>query len=243
MKFLRTLLLLAGLITVRAEAADPLAGFFARLKAGEKQTVVAFGTSLTAYGAWVPQMQQWFEEKFPGQVHVINSGGPGQHSDWGAAQVSSRVLAHSPNLVFVEFSYNDAHTRFKLTPEHCRKNLESIIEAITSADPSTAIVLQTMNAPWDPPEGRGMTDSATNRPEPDVFNDNYRAVARERGLPLVDNYPDWLKIKETNMPRRIRIFGDPHRDAGVPADEVLPGIEESEKTATLKVSMRLARQA
>lgn len=200
--------MLAAICMVRAESADSLAGFFKKLKAGEKQTVVAYGTSLTAAGAWVPLMQQWFEEKFPGQVTVVNSGGPGQHSDWGAAQVEGKVLAHSPNLVFVEFSYNDAHQRFKLNPEHCRKNLETIIEKIQTNDASTAIVLQTMNAPWDPPEGKGMKESATNRPELEAFNENYRAVAKAQNLPLVDNYPDWVKIQEADFPRYQTLVPD-----------------------------------
>lgn len=207
MRFLLPLLMIAATFA-HAQPADPLQEFFKKLKAGEKQTVVAYGTSLTAAGAWVPLMQKWFEEKFPGQVTVINSGGPGQHSDWGVAQLENKVLAHSPNLVFVEFSYNDAHQRFKLTPEHCRKNLEAIVEAIRSNDATTAIVLQTMNAPWDPPEGKGMKDSATNRPELEIFNDNYRAVAKAQNLPLVDNYPDWLAIKESDFPRYQTLVPD-----------------------------------
>lgn len=207
MRLLLPLVLLASTL-VHAKSSGPLEEFFQKLKAGEKQTVVAYGTSLTAAGAWVPLMQQWFEEKFPGQVTVINSGGPGQHSDWGVAQVENKVLVHSPNLVFVEFSYNDAHQRFKLTPEHCRKNLETIIAAVQDRNAATAIVLQTMNAPWDPPEGKGMKDSFTNRPELEVFNDNYRAVAKERQLPLVDNYPDWVKIKESDFPRYQALVPD-----------------------------------
>ncbi len=200
--------MLTAVSLARAESPDSLAGFFQKLKAGEKQTVVTYGTSLTAAGAWVPLMQQWFDGKFPGQVTIINSGGPGQHSDWGAAQVESKVLAHAPNLVFVEFSYNDAHLRFQLTPEHCRKNLETILEKIQTKDPATAIVLQTMNAPWDPPEGKGMQDSATNRPALEAFNDNYRAVAKAQNLPLVDNYPDWVAIKETDFPRYQTLVPD-----------------------------------
>lgn len=214
MKFLLPLLMLAATFSHAGSPAS-LEDVFKKLKAGEKQTVVAYGTSLTAAGAWVPLMQQWFEEKFPGQVTVINSGGPGQHSDWGVAQLEQKVLAHSPNLVFVEFSYNDAHQRFQLTPEHCRKNLETIVETIQGT--GAAIVLQTMNAPWDPPEGKGMKDSATNRPELETFNDNYRAVARARNLPLVDNYPDWLAIKETNFPRYQALVPDgshPNKNGG-----------------------------
>jgi len=190
--------LLGAMLTGAAVAAPDsnLAAFFQRLQNGEKQTVVAFGTSLTRDGAWVSLMEQWFNEKYPGLVTVINSGGRGQNSDWGAAQVQSQVLDHHPDLVFVEFSYNDAHQRFKLTPEHCQENLLKIIGEIQKQNPQTAIVLQTMNAPWNAPTG--FVDSETNRPNIEAYNENYRIVAKEKSLPLVDNYPVWLKIKESD---------------------------------------------
>lgn len=168
--------------------------FFQRIKSGQKQTVVAYGTSLTKDGAWVPLMQEWFDEKYPGLVTVINSGGRGQNSEWGAAQVQPQVLAHSPDLVFIEFSYNDAHQRFQLTAKHCKENLDQIVKAIVKKNPDTAIVLQTMNAPWDTLDGRGFGDSAKNRPHIETYNENYRMLGRERSLPVIDNYPVWHRL-------------------------------------------------
>lgn len=214
-------------LTARAETNDGLGGFFKKLKAGEKQTVVTYGTSLTEHGAWVPLMQTWFNEKFPGQVTVVNGGGSGQNSDWGAAQVDRKVLSQKPNLVFVEFSYNDAHVKFKLTPQHCKENLETIISKIQAQDPTTAIVLQTMNAPWNPPDGKGAKDSKTNRPEIETFNENYRTVAKALGLPLVDNYPVWLKLKETNLPRYQALVPDGSHPSKEGSQEVTwPNIKE-----------------
>ncbi len=44
---------------------DELAGFFKKLKAGEKQTVVTYGTSLTEHGAWVAPHAGLVRRKFP----------------------------------------------------------------------------------------------------------------------------------------------------------------------------------
>lgn len=219
-KALLALLLSLFTLTMHAETDNSLSGFFKKLKAGEKQTVVTFGTSLTEYGAWVPLMQAWFDEKFPGQVKVVNGGGSGQNSDWGVAQVEKKVLSQNPNLVFIEFSYNDAHVKFKLTPEHCKQNIETIIAKIREKDPNTAIVLQTMNAPWNPPDGKGFKDSETNRPEIETFNENYRTVAKALDLPLVDNYPVWLKLKETNLRRYQALVPDGSHPSKAGSQEV-----------------------
>lgn len=189
--------LAAALTASAATPADPaLATFFAKLRAGEKQSVVAYGTSVTRDGAWVKLMDDWFAQKFPGQVTVINSGGRGQNSVWGLANVEPQVLAHHPGLVFIEFGINDAHERFKLPVEQCRKNLDGIIAAIRAQNSDTAIVLQTMNALWDAPNGFKTAD--TSRPHLNDYYENYRAAARALRLPLVDNYPAWLKMKQTD---------------------------------------------
>ena len=54
-----------------------------RLKQGKKQTVVAYGTSLTKVGAWVDQLRTVFNQQFPGQVNLINGAQGGANSDWG----------------------------------------------------------------------------------------------------------------------------------------------------------------
>ena len=94
--------------------------FFNQLRTGNTQKVVVYGTSLTAGGAWVGAMEEWFEKCYPGQVTVINSGGPGENSDWAVAHLSEKVLAHDPSLVFIEFSYNDAHDKFQMPLERGR---------------------------------------------------------------------------------------------------------------------------
>ena len=174
---------------------DP-SGFFTRLRDGQKQTVVLYGTSLTKYGTWTGMLENWFEKKFPGQVTVINSGGPGQNSTWGLAEVKPQVLEHNPDLVFIEFGTNDAHTRFNLPVATARENLEKIIAAIQQQNPNAAIVLQTMNAFWDSTNPNGFAAADSSRPKLEDYYQNYRSCAREHGFALIDNYPDWLRLKK-----------------------------------------------
>jgi acyl-CoA thioesterase I len=198
-----------------AKTLEPLRAFFQRLEAGKKQTVVAYGTSLTAYGYWVKAVGLWLNDKYPGQVTVINSGGPGQTSEWGLQRLEPKVLEHHPDLVFIEFSVNDAHTRFKLTPDQAAENLDKIVAGIRKQNPQAAIVLETMNAVWDSPQGR---KSESDRPRLEAFNDVYRKYARQHGLPLVDNYPAWLRLKETDLDRYKKFVPDgahPNKDGSL----------------------------
>ncbi|MDR1190136.1 MAG: SGNH/GDSL hydrolase family protein [Verrucomicrobiales bacterium] len=193
------ILALAGLSLT---AAAPAQDFFKKLNAGEPQTVVLYGTSLTAEGAWATAMRQWFDEKYPGQVRFINSGGPGQNSDWGWQNVKTKVLDHHPDLVLIEFSYNDAHEKFNLPVKRGAENLAKIVTAIQEQNPATLIVLQIMNAAWDAPNGR---KSLSARPRLDAFNDNYRAFAKEHGLTLLDHYPAWQELKK-KQPQKFQTY-------------------------------------
>lgn len=187
--------LLIGLASaVRATAPAP-ATVFQRLNKGEHQTVLVYGTSLTAGGAWTGALKHWLDQQYPGKVKFINSGGPGQNSDWGVAQLKSKVLDHRPDLVFIEFAYNDAHEKFKMPVERGASNLKTIVDAIRAQNPDAVIVLQTMNVGWDAPNGKL---SLTVRPQHEQFNDNYRNLARQEGLPLLDHYAAWKKLKESD---------------------------------------------
>ena len=180
-------------------ASDETAAFFQELKQGEKKTVVFYGTSLTHSGSWTRATKEWFEAKYPGQVTCVNSGGPGQTSDWGVKNLQEKVLAHNPDLVFVEFSYNDAHTKFHLPVERGYENLDTIVSRIREKNPKTVVILQTMNPAWDAP----VKTSATDRPQLEAFNDNYRRYAREKTLPLMDHYLSWKKL-ETEDPEKFQ---------------------------------------
>lgn len=203
---LLTLMIFGASLSTHAEATkSKTPGIFRELAAGKAQTVIVYGTSLTRGGQWAAATKEWFDTAYPGQVQFINSGGPGENSDWGLANLKLKVLDHRPNLVFIEFSYNDAHEKFKMTVEQGAENLRKIVEAIRAQDPETTIVLQTMNVGWDAPNGKG---SFSIRPNLEKYNDNYRRLAEELNLPLLDHYAAWKRLKDTDPPTYQRYISD-----------------------------------
>lgn len=82
--------------------------FFRRLEMRTSQVIVLYGTSLTVTGAWAEALNGWFQTEYPDLVTVINSGGSGQNSTWGVQNLTEKVISHRPDLVVIEFSYNDA---------------------------------------------------------------------------------------------------------------------------------------
>lgn len=196
MKKLSLLLSLAlGWLPTHAAADPNVAGFFDKLKSGEHCNVVVYGTSLTAGGAWAVAMKEWLEQKSPGKVSFFNGAGPGQNSDWGVQNLKTKVLDRQPDLVFIEFSYNDAHDKFKMPIRKGAANLDEMVRSIKKQNPRTCVVLQIMNANWDVPNGNG---SSLHRPDLTAFNQNYRDYAKTHDLALLDHYPAWQKLKETD---------------------------------------------
>lgn len=196
---------LSVLVSLRAASPSHDAGpapavFVENLRAGQKQTIVFYGTSLTAAGAWTRLLTEELNAKFPGQVTARNSGGPGMHSGWGLKNVDERVIAHNPDVVFIEFSINDAVARFKLSPVKAKENLNAMIERIRTARPGCEIILQVMNPVTGKPEG----DSGW-RPTMEECQNNYREVAKERRLKLIDHMPAWTDVMAKDE-RRFRAY-------------------------------------
>lgn len=210
----RSLLLLALLVAAHAGEALPTT-CFANLHAGKAQTVVLYGTSLTHGGEWAVATKTWFSEHYAGKATVLNSAGPGQNSQWGLANLDERVLAHQPDLVLIEFSYNDAHEKFKLTVEQAASNLDAMVRGIRAKRPTCDIVLQVMNANWDAPNEK---PAMSSRPQLTAFNDNYRAYAKAHGLPLIDHFPAWQALKEKDADLFHRYVPDgthPNKDGSL----------------------------
>lgn len=153
------------------------------LRAGRPRTIVAYGTSLTAWGAWVEQLQQALNARYPGLATVINGGEPGMWSQWGVENLEARVLRHRPDVVLIEFGINDAYPQHKTSVRQARRNLTTMIDRIRTANRQCRIILLTMNP-------------TTEREPPPVakYYGMYRAVAKQRKLPLIDLYPRWTAL-------------------------------------------------
>lgn len=200
-----------------------------RLEAGEQQTVVVYGTSLTAGGAWVSQLSSALNAAYPGQLTWVNSGQSGKASNTGVAKLASTVLAKQPDAVFIEFGMNDAFTAYEpdeidydITPAESKANLNAMIDAILAQNPDTQVVLQTMNPSWNAPNGNG---SAAKRPHLAEYYQGYRDVAADRGCLLIDHNAVWTKLQQ-NTPAQFQSYvpDGTHPSAAGYAQLVTPAI-------------------
>ena len=175
-------------------AANTRAGEVSRLsrnlEEGRRQTVVVYGTSLTAAGAWVGQFREELDRRYPGRAVVINSGKSAMWSKWGVDNLENRVIAKHPDAVVIEFTINDAYLPYKTSVAQARTNLVSMTERVLAANPECEIILMVMN----PPTGVHLE----RRPDIASYNQMVRDVARERRFLLIDHYPAWERILTTD---------------------------------------------
>lgn len=195
------------------------------LEAGKKQVVVTYGTSLTSHGAWVKQVSNKLNRKYPGLVTVHNSGGLAKWSDWGVKNLDVKVLKKNPDTVFIEFAINDCVDRFKATVEIAQNNLTHMIDRILEVNPDCEIILMAMN----PVTGKW----ARYRSRLPKFYQMYRDVAEKRGFLLIDHYPKWKKILDEE-PRLFKKY--------VP-DGLHPGPEGCKEVITPEIIRSLGMKA
>lgn len=187
-------------------AAAPLpVAFFKNLHSGKKQTVVVYGTSLSASSEWPKALDAYLREQFPGQVTFVNAASNGKQSNWGVEQLEARVLSQKPDLVFLEFSMNDAATKHHISPEQAQANLDKIITDLRTQNPQVDIVLQTMNAVFDGNDGK---QAATARPDLETYYEGYRRYAHAHSLPLIDHFQTWSKLQREDRAKYTQWMPD-----------------------------------
>ena len=142
MKFLATLLAAAAMLAAGA-ADDPnrfeprtsepyairggLPNFYRKLHDGKDVRIAYFGGSITAQNGWRVQSLDYFRKLFQNaEISQINAAIGGTGSDLGVFRLDADVLAHKPDLVFVEFAVNDAGAR----PLNIRRSMEGIVRQI-----------------------------------------------------------------------------------------------------------------
>ncbi len=184
LELIRFLPLVCFTIPSAAAETSKTTGFVGKLEKGIPQRIVLYGTSLTAEGPWVGQLRKTVDGKYPGLATWINSGGSGKASDWGLKNLKAKVIDQKPDVVFVEFSMNDAAPKLKVSREQARENLSKMVAKIRGAHPHCEIILQLMN-PADVGEGGNLSP----RPDLRFYQNDYRDFAAANGLLCVDHFP------------------------------------------------------
>ena len=163
--------------------------FIQKLEAGISRKIVVYGTSLTAGGFWSGQMLAALQTSYPGLVTLVNSGGSGMESDWGVANLQTRVINENPDVVFIEFSVNDSVDRFNLSLARANANLLTMINGIKAALPDCEIILQVMNPVIDRPEGHSGW-----RPNLHLYQQGYREIGQQNRLLVIDHMAAWQAV-------------------------------------------------
>ena len=201
--------------TLSAGAADNCE-FLKSLKNNKKQTIVAYGTSLTEQGEWVKQLDSALNTQFKGLAVVVNSGKSSKWSEWGEQNLDELVLAKNPDAVFIEFAVNDSVTRFNCPVDVAKTNLCSMIDRILQKNPKCEIILMTMTPADACPEGE-----LCPRENIAEYYQMYRDVAAERKLILVDNYKSWLELQAKNKDLFTKYVPDTIHPTGAGCEEIV----------------------
>jgi len=126
-----------------------IARFFAKLNAGKPVTVAYFGGSITAgSGASDPAktsyralVTEWLRARYPqSKITEVNASVGGTGSLYGTMRARRDVIAHKPDLVFVEFAVNDAAEKEDVV----KRAIEGIIrQLLTVPQPAEVVMVYT----------------------------------------------------------------------------------------------------
>ena len=109
---------------------------FSKLQKGGDVSIAYFGGSITAQPGYRVKTFQWLQKEYPQtKLTEINAAIGGTGSDLGVFRNGQDVLAHKPDLVFVEFAVNDSGA----PPDQIHRCMEGIVRQTWRANPSTDI--------------------------------------------------------------------------------------------------------
>jgi len=137
---------------VQTAARRNIARFFTKLRAGKPVTVAYFGGSITAgSGASDPAktsyralVTEWLRGRYPqSQITEVNAAVGGTGSLYGTMRARRDVIAHKPDLVFIEFAVNDAGEKEDVV----KRAVEGIIrQLLTVPQPAEVVLVYTSTA-------------------------------------------------------------------------------------------------
>ena len=166
------------------------------LKRKKALRVAYFGGSITEGGAengWRGRTTTWLRETFPNaEVTEIQAAIGGTGSELGAYRCDRDVIAHRPDLTFIEFAVNDSGAK----AENTQRNIEACVRKIMRANPQGEIMfvytitktIRDRLGEGKPYVSRDVDEgiaSYYNWPSVDIGTPLAEAVARAGG--------DWLK--------------------------------------------------
>jgi len=131
-----------------------LPNVLAKARAGRDVRVAYLGGSITAAPGWRVLSLEGLRRRFPTATFTeTNAAIGGTGSDLGAFRVGQDVIAHRPDLVFIEFAVNDGGA----APDRVVATMEGIVRQVLRADPATDICfVYTLSEPMLPDLAAGV---------------------------------------------------------------------------------------
>ncbi len=115
---------------------DGLPNVAQKLHEKKAVTVAYIGGSITAQDGWRVKTMAWLRTQFPdAEITEVNATIGGTGSDLGVYRFEQDVLAHSPDLIFVEFAVNDGGAE----PARIIAAMEGMVRKTWMQDPKTDI--------------------------------------------------------------------------------------------------------
>ncbi len=124
-----------------------LAKVINKLKAGEEVTVAYLGGSITQGSSagnelcYARLTTDWLIEQFPAaKINYVNAGIGATGSYIGIHRADRDVLAHNPDLVFIDFSVNDTYDRINTN----KSTYEGLIRKLWNYETAPAVICLAM---------------------------------------------------------------------------------------------------
>jgi acyl-CoA thioesterase-1 len=185
------ILLLCGVLAVRADDARPVI-----VTLGDSITK-GVRTGVTADETFAARLQVLLKEEAGVDAEVVNVGIGGERTDQALARLEKDVLAKRPVIATIMYGTNDSYVdkgkdASRLTVDEYTANLRELVKRLRAAGVTPVLMTEPRWGEKASPNGVGE--------HPNVRLENYveacRAVAKESGTPLVDNYAHWSEAVE-----------------------------------------------
>lgn len=151
---------------------EGLPNFFRKADSQKAIKIAYFGGSITEANGWRVKTMSWFKSRFPNtQCLEINAAISGTGTGFAACRLSTDVLAHHPDLVFIEFRVNGGEGVGA-------QSVEGIVRQIWAANPETDICfIYTVREDW-----RNQIQAGTAP----GFGQVMERIANHYGIPSID---------------------------------------------------------
>lgn len=226
MKKIGILLALCGLLLSLPVAAQTR--LVKDLRKGHDRTLVVYGTSIARLGngpLWVEKIGTELNASCKGRLTVLNRGGSGRNSQWGADNLADSVLSARPDALIIEFSVNDAVTRFDISPEQSVKNTDYMVRKVREQNPKAEIILLVVAS-------NPVGEAAGKRPELRRYIAGYHTLAERHSLQIIDFTPIWADLIARQGEKGMRVFlhDGVHSTRRGALDMIAPKVIEALKT-------------